>query len=525
MLETSIERTVSIADIACQSEVLPRHEAMRWYVWVLVCALVLYFGSCAPGILWQDSGLFQYRIWHNDIEGNLGLALSHPLYHMIGIAAKYIPISSFGHRINLISAVSAAFAVANVFLLVRLWVGRNMPAAVSAVTLALSHTVWLHASIAEVYTLYIALFTAELIFLFKYFQTGRVGYLYLVGLFNGLSIANHMWGIIPLGCYGLLAFVLLVSKRVRFRQLGLIILLWVVGAAPYEYLIVRNIFEGGGVSAVLASAVFGDGWQSTVLNTRLNKLIVLENFMFAVLNFPTPNVLLFLAGCVVLLKRAPSRSFRNIFLGMLVLFFVFAFRYMVPDRFVFFMPFYCLTAILIGLGAHILLERTNRRFVSRLVWLFCFFPMAAYIVVPALAQRRAMLQRGREIPHRNDYTYFLQPWKTRYRGAEDFANDVFDSVDRNAIVYADGTTLYPLLFAHEINGRRQDVTIVSKHGRINNLKDYGLEVVEKSGRPIYVVSPARGYCPKFLLENYDFERDFILFKGRRKSLNVSKAAQ
>ena len=34
----------------------------------------LYVLTCAPGPLWQDSGLFQYRIWHNDIEGKLGLA-------------------------------------------------------------------------------------------------------------------------------------------------------------------------------------------------------------------------------------------------------------------------------------------------------------------------------------------------------------------------------------------------------------------------------------------------------------------
>jgi len=48
------------------------------------------------------------RIWHNDIEGSLGLALAHPLYHLIGIAVKQIPVGDFAYRVNLISAISGA---------------------------------------------------------------------------------------------------------------------------------------------------------------------------------------------------------------------------------------------------------------------------------------------------------------------------------------------------------------------------------------------------------------------------------
>jgi hypothetical protein len=84
---------------------------------VFVAALVLYVLTCAPGPLWQDSGMFQYRVWNNDIRGGLGLALAHPLYHWIGAAVKAIPLGEFGLRVNLISAVSGAVAVANVFLL------------------------------------------------------------------------------------------------------------------------------------------------------------------------------------------------------------------------------------------------------------------------------------------------------------------------------------------------------------------------------------------------------------------------
>ena len=124
--------------------------------------------------------MYQYRIWHNDIEGKLGLALSHPLYHIIGIGVKYIPLGEFAYRINFISAVAAAVTIANLFLLLRLWLGKNLPAVLASVTLALSWTIWQFASIAEVYTLYLALFLAEMIMLLRYVKTRRVGFLYLL---------------------------------------------------------------------------------------------------------------------------------------------------------------------------------------------------------------------------------------------------------------------------------------------------------------------------------------------------------
>jgi len=168
------------------------------YITVLLIAAGLYAATCAPGALWQDSGMYQYRIRHNDIEGKLGLALSHPLYHIIGIGVKHIPLGEFAYRVNLISAVAAAFTIANLFLLLRIWLKRNLPAVIAAATLALSHTFWRHAVIAETYTLYTALLLAELLMLLQYVKTKRKVYLYLLGLFNGLAIANHMFAVIAL---------------------------------------------------------------------------------------------------------------------------------------------------------------------------------------------------------------------------------------------------------------------------------------------------------------------------------------
>ncbi|RKY21334.1 MAG: hypothetical protein DRP62_08035, partial [Planctomycetota bacterium] len=310
-------------------------SALLMYLLVLAVAGTLYVFTCAPTILWQDSGMIQYRAWHNDIEGGLGLALSHPLFYIPAIAAKYVPLGEFAHRVNMVSAIAAAAAVANLFLLVRLWLGRNLPAVIAAVTFALSHTFWRHACIAETYSLYIALLSAELIMLLQYVRTKRIGYLYLLGLFNGLAIADHMFASIPLLCYTVFVVVLLVKRRLHFRQLAIIILLLVVGASAYEYLIIKNVIQTGDLAGTLASAAFGNSWQGAVFNTSLSLKIVKENILFLLLNFPTPNLLLFFVGLFALRKRSSEKAFSNIILALLLLFFLFAFRYTVPDRYAF----------------------------------------------------------------------------------------------------------------------------------------------------------------------------------------------
>lgn len=485
------------------------------YLVVLLAAAVLYIATCAPGPLWQDSGMYQYRIWHNDIEGNLGLALSHPLYHIIGIGVKYIPFGEFAYRINLISAVAAAFTIANLFLLLRLWLGKNTPAMLAAITLALSWTIWQFATIAEVYTLYSVLLLAELIMLLQYVKTKRVGFLYLLALFNGLAIANHMWGIIPFVCYVVFVLVLLVQKQIRLRNLSILVGLWIIGAAPYEYLIIRNIIQTGDLTATLTSAFFGNGWSGAVLNTNLSARLVKENLIFMAYNFSTFNGLFFFAGLYGLKKVSPSRSFTNILLAMLILFFVFAFRYTVPDRYAFFIPFYCLVSILIGVGFNSLITRPNSKILCRIVFILALMPIPAYIIAPAIGQKmRFNLSTTRDIPCRNEYIWFLQPWKTGYYGAEKFANEALDAIEDNAIIYADGTTVYPLLYAQEIKSRRNDVKIVSFHPNRENPVVFDEQTVPKllTEASIYVVSPMPGYCPEFLLKQYEFQQTGIIWK-------------
>ncbi|MHC4123667.1 MAG: ArnT family glycosyltransferase [Planctomycetota bacterium] len=487
-----------------------------WYFSVLGLGIVFYAISCAPGALWQDSGMIQYRVWHNDIEGGMGLALSHPLFYIIAIGAKCIPIGEFAHRVNLVSAVAAAITAANMFLLVRLLTGKKFPAVIAAITLSVSHTFWRHGSIAETYTLYTALLSAELIVLLQYIKTKKVNYLYWLGFFNGLAIANHMLGSIPFLCYFAFVVVLLIQKNIRLSNLGIIICLWVIGALPYEYLIIKSFIQTGDLAGTLSSAVFGASWQGAVLNTSLSPGILRENVLFFFMNFPTPNVILIIIGCFAFFKFPVEKALRNIFIVLACLFLIFAFRYTVPDRYAFFIPFYFMMALFIGLGAHLLRIKMKSRALAFLVLIFSLIPILVYGAAPTLAKKmRLNLGTRNNVAYRDDFEYFLKPWKTGYRGAERFATEALRAVENNSIIYADGTVVYPLLHAQEAKGLRTDVTIVSGHGSINNLKAYNKDTIDTffKQQAIYVVCPEKSYCPDFLFERYDFVNKGVLFKA------------
>jgi len=478
-------------------------------------AALLYVITCAPTILWQDSGLFVYRIWHNDIQGKLGIALSHPLYILIGIAVKNIPLGDMAHRINLISAISAALAVANLFLLLRLWLDRNLPAAIGAVTLAVSWTFWQHSVIAESYTLYIAQMLGQLIVLLLYIKTKRTPYLFLLGLLNGLAIANHLWALFGFACYAVFLMALFTRKRIRLRYLLPVILLWLIGATPYLYLIVRSISATGDIRGTIASALFGNEWQGQVLNASLTVKIILENLIFILLNFPTPNLILFFVGLWVLRKTAPSRAFANIITAMLILHLLFAFRYTVPDRYSFFLPFYCFVAILTGLGADALLKKANGRKTVIVLLAFSLLPVVAYFFTPKLARKyyKPLVQR-RQRPYRDEYAYFLQPWKTGYRGAERFANEALDTVEQNAIIYAPFTDVHALLYVQQVKGKRSDIRIVSDFDMSENAPILNADTIGDlmKEHPLYVVSTTPRYCPAFILDKYDFEPAEVVWK-------------
>ena len=111
-----------------------------------------------------------------------------------------------------------------------------------------------------------------------------------------------------------------------------------------------------------------------------------------------------------------------------------------------------------------------------------------------------------------------------YDGADRFAQEILAAVEENAIIYADGTTVYPLLLTQQIEGIQPNVTIVSSHGTANNLAEYDEDVIDSllAKRPVYVVSPVKGYCPAFLLDRSDFVKQGLLYRVIKKGKKLQR---
>jgi hypothetical protein len=274
-----------------------------------------------------------------------------------------------------------------------------------------------------------------------------------------------------------------------------IILLWIIGAAPYGYLIVKDLVQEGNLAATLASAFFGRKWQGDVLNVSLSAKIIKENFMLAAYNFPSLNILLFIAGLYGLTQVPRGFGYAKILLVLLILYFIFAFRYTVPDRYVFFIPFYCLASILIGVGFNLLITKFRYKTLCWIVFILALLPIPIYIAAPLMAERVEFdLFTRKDVPYRNDYMWFLRPWKTGYNGAEKFAEEAFSKLESDAVVYADNTMVYPLLYMQQVEGRRPDVAIISDYAASEGVPLLSEKSITRwlSEAEVYSVSPLAG---------------------------------
>jgi len=475
----------------------------RAYLPVLAAALALYVVSMAPGVLWQDSALAQVRVVRRDLVGDLGLALSHPLYYVLAVAFQALPLGEPAFKTNLVSAVCGALTVANVFLLLRLLTGRGDAALLGALALAVAHTFWQHCALAEVYTVSTALLSGELLCLHRYAATGRPRWLLLLCGLNGLGVSNHLLATLSLACYGTLLLVLLIRKRLSWRIAPLLAASWLAGAALYLGLLVGQWAGGQPLPDVLHSALFGQAhYVAGVLNPFPSARQLARSVLYLALNFPTPAALLAVAGLVRLARRRRD-TFAWTFVGLLALHLYWAVRYDVPDQYTFFILPVLLLALLMGLGAADLFGRRSAAW-RRPAFILVLLPVAVYAALPAAARAaRLTLDLKRSVPYRDELSYFLRPWKTGYRGAERFARELAESLPPHAVLFADSTTANPLHYLRLTGRWRQDVTVFPAAEKPSDPLNIPTPVRQReaiSAGCAFVVTPQLPYCPAWLLE-------------------------
>jgi hypothetical protein len=444
-------------------------------------SLALYVRTLAPGLLPGDSGELQTL---SALLGNTH-PTGYPVYLLVGKLFTWLPVGDVAYRVNLLSAVTAALAVAWVYLAVRLLVGHRLPALVGAIALAVSPTFWSQAVIAEVYTPGAACLVAVLVCLLAWDTYRNPRFLFLAGVLGGLSLGVHLTVALLAPAVG----VFLLLSWWRARGLGQAIwrpaflgALTGVGLMLAAFLALdwnaprANFFD----SAVLPSRSAW-GYGPTELNTPFEQLAFdLSGRQFRSLMFADPAEtmprlsqqyldglpheltlwVIGLAGIGLLGVLVRRWRVGVLFLLALAAYAVYTFNYDLWDLYVFFIPSYVLLAILAGAGLGWLVDGL-RRFVPWPVARLVVEPALAVAVVavgvwPILAPNISLIRMGRPAFRFDGYPAD----SVGMTGIHPQATAVVHSLDQDAIVFTDWYWLYSFYYAATIEQGRTDLMFI-----------------------------------------------------------------
>ena len=89
------------------------------------------------------------------------------------------------------------------------------------------------------------------------------------------------------------------------------------------------------------------------------------------------------------------------------------------------------------------------------------FQAVLYFALPLLLIGAGFGSLGaRQLPHRDNATYFLRPWKAGERGTDRYVRELLDAAPRGAVILADFNPGAPLVLWQRLHHTRPDVRIV-----------------------------------------------------------------
>lgn len=352
-------------------------KAVEIALGVLSAALpfAAYLITLPPSITFEDSGQI--------ITAAAELGISHPsgypLESLTGQLFTLVPFGRAAWRVNLASAGVAAACCLVLFFLARRLFLEIAPAArlraagtaaVAAAAFGLSRTFWSQAVVAEVYALNAFTLAMVLYAAFNFARTRDARWGYLTAFVGGLALAAHTSSAIvsiPIAIYLIWRFRKLPSLRAGFAAFALAAL----GVAVYLYLPLRAA-QGPAINwgdprtlarayAHITRRMYG-GPNPERLQFLPFHLLELGKFLWW--EFAPPAVLAFLAGIVVALKR---RAKPWLFLALLLVItgplattalVLLLQGHQLPGIQVWYVPFFMLSALFLGLA---LFELTTRR--------------------------------------------------------------------------------------------------------------------------------------------------------------------
>ncbi|MBE3068692.1 MAG: hypothetical protein IMZ66_00490, partial [Planctomycetes bacterium] len=367
-----------------------------------------------------------------------------------------------------------------------------------------------------------------------YAQTQRTRWLLAAFFIAGVGMGVHLMSQLAVPVLGVWMVTRILRGRTPAWALPAAAAAWLVGAAPFGYVVALEFMRTHDAWATAESALLG-GWGGAVFNVRGVPQMLGRSVLMLVMNFPTPVALLGLWGAWRSRRLLEGTPMAALVGATAVLYILFAVRYRIQNQNYFFTPVYLLLAIYIGLG--VAAVEWSRRAASTVLLV-----AATAVVVPAywaMAEvARALefnLSAGGEmhrIPYRDVYAYYLLPWQHTQTGARRFAEEVLAAVPRQAVLLPDTTTAPPLKCLHDVEGVRPDVLIVDPYDAQFDESVRPYWRAEKSllpqmrvlGRRVFVTSDQPAYVPAWVKKHGQLEPLGLAFEVRPRPETPPKAA-
>jgi len=470
---------------------------------LFIASFTLYIRTLAPSLLYGDSAEFQ------TIAYTLGIGhpTGYPIYVLLAKLFTFLLVGDIAYRVNLFSAVCAALTVVFVYLITRRLGAMHIPAVYGSLALMLTPLFWKHASIAEIYTLSALCLAAVLFAVLQWKDLNNASWLFLAGLFGGLSLGIHT--IVALSGIAILLYLVFSTRqRVDWIQallgtfVGIIIFL-----SSFLVLDFLNVSAGYFNTAIRPSLSVWD-MTPTDVDSPFERLAFLyfppqfkEQFFSVSTNevkarlrdFTADvswNLLLAFIGFVSLFvprKDSPSRWRESILLIVaLITFLTFAITYNVFDFYVYYIPTMLILAIFVGLGVNAFIE-----VVALIPTLPHFVPVVLSIVILFLGFFPSMgdvasYWKERIPPGLEDWEgYFYEYPDARRLEAEEIVKGIED----NAIVFTDWDRAYSFYYvAHALQGRTEmDFHETYPQEGVTRFAESAIQYIEANieSRPIY----------------------------------------
>ncbi|MGC9334799.1 MAG: glycosyltransferase family 117 protein [Anaerolineae bacterium] len=483
-------------------------------------AFGLYLATLAPTVLAGDGGEFQF------VPYLLGVAhpTGYPLYCLLGWAWSHLlPVGDVAYRMNLFSALSAAAAVALVYMaslgllrqvLPSLSIGvHRLLGVLAAAFFASTPTFWSQSTIAEVYGLHLFIVALFLYLLLRWGERHEFHLLVLAAGCFGLGLAHHRTTLLL--APAALAYVWLTGEPGGQRQtadrrrgswrwvlaaalLPLLLYLYIPLRAPHTPYLRLPLDEGrdlvlyeDSISTFFDFVLGGPFGGSLDLSVDLGqRLSMAWNLLLGEVGWM--GVLLALAGLVFLAARGrwPALALTGLIYVATV---AFNLVYTIGDIFVLFIPSYLMVALwaVVAIGALADLVTARIRPSSRLapgpssLW-------AALMVLPF-----CLLPLWGIIEH---YGEVDQSGNTAARsGWESILSEPLPS--RAALISNDRNDIMPLWYFQYVEGRRPDLLglfplITPDYPTLGEVLDLGLS----TDRPLYLIKEMPGIEVKVAVE-------------------------